>query len=225
MQSSPETVVTKSATPRQTIILDIEGMKCAGCVTAVERQLNSYPGVVSACVNLVTQVGVVECATETLDPTVLAEKLTSVGFPTQPRYPQATQTGDQVSSNSLTPAERHRQESRQLLWRLSIAGILLFLSSLGHFTHHSSPLTSFWFHGGLATIALLGPGRSIFIDGWRGLWHGMPNMNTLVGLGTLTAYTASVVALLFPQLGWECFFDEPVMLVGFILLGRTLEQQ
>ena len=50
-------------------------------------------------------------------------------------------------------------------------------------------------------------------------------MNTLVGLGTLTAYTASLIALVFPQLGWECFFDEPVMLLGFILLGRTLEQQ
>ena len=50
-------------------------------------------------------------------------------------------------------------------------------------------------------------------------------MNTLVGLGTLTAYTASLVALLFPSLNWECFFDEPVMIVGLILLGRTLEQR
>jgi Cu2+-exporting ATPase len=63
------------------------------------------------------------------------------------------------------------------------------------------------------------------VDGWRGLWHQAPNMNTLIGLGTLTAYTTSCVALLFPQLGWECFFDEPVMLLGFILLGRTLEQR
>jgi Cu2+-exporting ATPase len=51
----------------------------------------------------------------------------------------------------------------------------------------------------------------------------MPNMNTLVGLGTVSTYLSSCVALLFPQLGWECFFDEPVMLLGFILLGRTLE--
>jgi Cu2+-exporting ATPase len=51
----------------------------------------------------------------------------------------------------------------------------------------------------------------------------MPNMNSLVMLGTGSAYLASCVAWLFPQLGWECFFDEPVMLLGFILLGRTLE--
>ncbi len=48
-------------------------------------------------------------------------------------------------------------------------------------------------------------------------------MNTLVGLGSLSAYLASCVAFLFPELGWECFFDEPVMLLGFIFLGRVLE--
>ena len=86
-------------------------------------------------------------------------------------------------------------------------------------------LSNIWFHWGLATLALLGPGRAIIVDGGRGLWYKSPNMNTLVGLGTLTAYSTSCVALLFPQLGWECFFDEPVMLLGFILLGRTLEQR
>jgi Cu2+-exporting ATPase len=65
----------------------------------------------------------------------------------------------------------------------------------------------------------------MLVDGWHGLRRNAPNMNTLVSLGTLTAYLTSLVALLLPQLGWECFFDEPVMLVGFILLGRTLEQQ
>ena len=78
-------------------------------------------------------------------------------------------------------------------------------------------------HFGLATLALLVPGRSLILDGWRSLTQGMPNMNTLVGLGTVSAYFASCWALFMPTLGWECFFDEPVMLLGFILLGRTLE--
>ena len=50
-------------------------------------------------------------------------------------------------------------------------------------------------------------------------------MNSLVALGSGSAYLASLVALAFPRLGWECFFDEPVMLLSFILLGRTLEQR
>ncbi|HEY9702008.1 MAG TPA: heavy metal translocating P-type ATPase, partial [Allocoleopsis sp.] len=50
-------------------------------------------------------------------------------------------------------------------------------------------------------------------------------MNSLIALGTIAAYLTSCIALITPQLGWECFFDEPVMLLGFILLGRTLEYQ
>lgn len=230
MQLSPEPIVVTTTLPLETIILDVGGMKCAGCVKAVERQLNSHPGVASACVNLVTEVAVVECEAGTVNPDALAEKLTTTGFPTQPRYPQGhLSASNDASTASLTPGQRHRQERQQMLWRLTIAGILLLLSALGHLSHWTGVmvlgLSTIGFHWGLATLALLGPGRSILVDGWRGLWHGMPNMNTLVGLGTLSAYTASVVALLFPGLGWECFFDEPVMLVGFIVLGRTLEQQ
>ncbi|MCL1464197.1 heavy metal translocating P-type ATPase [Argonema galeatum A003/A1] len=206
----------------ETITLDVGGMKCAGCVKAVENQLTHYPGVVSACVNLVTEVAVCEVKAGAVDPAGLAEKLTEAGFPTQPRYSQ--------TRDSISPTERHRQEIKSSIWQIAIAAILIFLSGMGHFAQHSwfadrtSILTSFWFHWGLATATLLGPGRSIVVDGWRGLRRLTPNMNALVGLGAVTAYTASTIALLFPQLGWECFFDEPVMLLGFILLGRTLEQ-
>jgi Cu2+-exporting ATPase len=48
-------------------------------------------------------------------------------------------------------------------------------------------------------------------------------MNSLVGLGAIAAYLTSCIALIKPHLGWECFFDEPVMLLGFIFLGRVLE--
>nr|WP_322111989.1 heavy metal translocating P-type ATPase [Aerosakkonema funiforme] len=226
---SPQTAISGSsgadATPAsdvETITLDVGGMKCAGCVKAVENQLIQYPGVVSACVNLVTEVAVCDVKSGAVDPSALAAKLTEAGFPTQPRY---SQTGETIS-----PAQRHRQEIESSIWRLAIAGILIVLSGIGHFGQHSwfaehpSILTSFWFHWGLATATLVGPGRSILVDGFKGLQRLAPNMNSLVGLGAVTAYTASTVALLFPQLGWECFFDEPVMLLGFILLGRTLEQ-
>ncbi|MBG0746038.1 MAG: copper-translocating P-type ATPase, partial [Planktothrix agardhii KL2] len=122
----------------------------------------------------------------------------------------------------------HRQDMGKQIQRIVTCGLLLLLSSIGHLHHFGFPhihlLSNIWFHWGLATIALLFPARSIIIDGGRSLINNSPNMNTLVGLGTLTAYLTSFVALLFPQLGWECFFDEPVMLLGFILLGKTLEQ-
>ena len=227
MQVSSDIAQTKDS-PRETIALDVTGMKCAGCVSVVERQLTGHPGVISARVNLVTEVAVVECDAATVDPTALALELTSKGFPSQPRF--AKGSDPLALQNTLTPAQRREQESREQVRRLIIAGFLILLSTLGHIGHWlGAPMlpviSNIWFHWGLATLALLLPGRPILVDGWRGLWHQAPNMNTLVALGTLTAYITSCVALLFPQLGWECFFDEPVMLLGFILLGRTLEQR
>jgi P-type Cu2+ transporter len=206
----------------KTVALDVTGMKCAGCVKAVEKQLEQNTGVVSACVNLITEVAVVEYEAQTLNPETLAANLTQTGFPTQLR--QSDRSIYQIAEANL---QKRQQEAQQQVWQLITAVILLFFSSIGHLHHLGLPyipvLSNIWIHLGLATLALLIPGRSLLLDGWRSLVQGMPNMNTLVGLGTSSAYLASCAALFFPQLGWECFFDEPVMLLGFILLGRTLE--
>lgn len=233
VQSSLETTLPSPAN-QATLTLDIAGMKCAGCVKTVETELLRQPGVVAATVNLVTEVATIACEPNTVDPTQLTQALTEAGFPSQLRSAPLPATSLEGASASATApssdfAEQRRLELRQQWWRVMGAGMLLVISGLGHLGQWGGVdlpgLSNIWFHGGLATLALLGPGRSILIDGWQGLRHNRPNMNTLVSLGTLTAYLASVVALLIPNLGWECFFDEPVMLIGFILLGRTLEQQ
>ncbi|MBD2429742.1 MULTISPECIES: heavy metal translocating P-type ATPase [Fischerella] len=228
MQLVPKTNLSPEPTPTtEKIILDVGGMKCGGCVKAVERQLFQYPGVKSASVNLATEIAIIELETSAVDADALAQQLTAVGFPSQPR--QASGKVADENQGKSDPAERQRQEIQSARRQLIIAALLLVLSGIGHFGNSGGfvlpVLHNIWFHCGLATVALLIPGRSILIDGWVSWRRGGPNMNTLVGLGTLIAYTASLIALLFPQLGWECFFDEPVMMLGFILLGRTLEKQ
>jgi Cu2+-exporting ATPase len=213
----------------QTIALDVTGMKCAGCVRAVEQALQQCDGVIGATVNLATEVASVEYLPDSVDPQDLAASLTEAGFPSHIRRPLVDRSMQDPQIGTTPDLQTRRQlEMQQQVKRLAIATVLLLLSALGHleqFTGFAIPgLSNIWLHCGLATVALLGPGRAMAIDGWRGLRRNAPNMNTLVSLGTFTAYTASLVALLIPQLGWECFFDEPVMLVGFILLGRTLEQ-
>jgi Cu2+-exporting ATPase len=223
MQLIPKPQAPVTSPPEcQTLTLEVGGMKCAGCVKAVETALLQQPGVVAVTVNLLTEMAQVEAESD-VDGASLAIALTEAGFPAQVR-------GGVSSSEATTetPAERQRRETRERMGQLAIACTLLFLSFLGHLSAFGITLpglSNIWFHAGLATLALLVPGRGMVIDGWRGLRRGAPNMNTLVSLGTLTAYSVSMVALLVPALGWECFFDEPVMLVGFILLGRTLEQQ
>ncbi|BBA79529.1 cation-transporting P-type ATPase [cyanobacterium endosymbiont of Rhopalodia gibberula] len=225
VQLSSKTEETPSQLKTETVVLDVYEMKCAGCVKAVERQLSQQSGVISACVNLITEVAVVEYKLGEVQPQALADKLTSLGFPTNLRK-SSNQLLSLTHSNTV---KRKEQQKRRYQWKLTTAVILLGFSGLGHLQHLENftipVIGNVWFHGGLATLALLIPGREIIIDGWRGLRYGMANMNTLVGLGTVSAYVASLIALFFPHLGWECFFDEPVMLLGFILLGRTLEGQ
>lgn len=77
----------------------------------------------------------------------------------------------------------------------------------------------------LSALAMLGPGRGIVVDGFKNLARGTPDMNSLVGLGATTAFGISAVAMMIPTLGWRTFFEEPAMLLGFILLGRALEEK
>ncbi len=225
MQLLKETQLTPESTPvTEKIILDVGGMKCAGCVIAVEKQLIQHSEVKNVCVNLATEVAVVEAEVGKVDADALAKALTATGFPTQTRKGNTTLAGQKSALEDS--ATRQHQEMQAVIRQLVIAGVLLVFSGIGHFTDTIIPiLNNIWFHCGLATVALLIPGRPILIDGWLGWRRGAPNMNTLVSLGTMTAYTASLIALLFRQMGWECFFDEPVMMLGFILLGRTLEKQ
>lgn len=214
-------VVSLDQDESTTITLDVGGMKCAGCVQAVEKQLTNQPGVISAVVNLVTHKATVECEVSAVASDSLAEILTQAGFPSQPYQNYTTQNEDE--------SRQTESQDSTYLRPLIIAAFLVLFSALGHLGQLGGilipGLSNMWFHAGLATLALLGPGRKMLVDGWRGLRHNAPNMNTLVSLGTLTAYTASLIALVFPSLNWECFFDEPVMIVGLILLGRSLEQR
>ena len=227
MQLVPKKNKTETAAAiNNKITLDVEGMKCAGCVRAVEKQLTQFPGVDNACVNLATGVAVVDSLELTIDVDALIKELTTAGYPSKPRKA----FGEKYSAEALKEAEEKKhQEIQSARRQLTIAVLLLVFSGIGHLGQISGLrlplLQNIWFHFGLATIAILIPGRLILIDGWLGLRRNAPNMNTLVALGTVSAYVASVIALFFPQLGWECFFDEPVMILGFILLGRTLEKR
>jgi Cu2+-exporting ATPase len=217
--------LTKEQNQAKTITLDVNGMKCAGCVKSVERQLTQHQGVTSASVNLITSVALVEYEPKQVNPETLAQHLSKRGFESTVRVAENSST----AKLSQISAQKRQQEQKHQFWQLISAALLLLFSSIGHLHHlgfvHLTILSNIWFHWGLATLALLIPGREILQDGWRSLWHFAPNMNTLVGLGTMSAYLASCVALIFPQLGWECFFDEPVMLLGFIFLGRVLESR
>ena len=196
-------------------------MKCGGCVRAVERTLLEQPGVQRADVNLVSRAAWLDLSEADGDVDAVLGALASRGFPARERSLEPSSARLAAGASGLTWWQQWRQ--------LMVALTLLLLSVLGHLSeagHLSLPLIgSLPFHAALATVALLGPGRPILLGGFAAARAAAPSMDTLVGLGVGSAYLASLVALIWPQVGWPCFFNEPVMLLGFVLLGRFLEER
>lgn len=207
------------------VLLDVEGMRCGSCVRAVEQRLQQQPGVRQASVNLLTRTAWIDLEPGTREVEPLLASLRSLGFQAQPR---------EEGSLFLNRKERLREQSWWQHWRQLVTALLLvLLSGLGHWAEvrpesWPSPLGLFqapWFHGLVATAALAGPGRSILLSGARNALAGNPTMDSLVGLGMGSAYLASLVGWLWPASHLPCFFNEPVMLLGFVLAGRFLEER
>ena len=208
------------------LLLEVEGMKCGGCVRAVEQRLLAQPGVRQASVNLLTRTAWValdpalEAQGDPVEP--LIEALAAMGYGAQRRPLDA--------EGPLPLAARQQQRSWWQRWRQLVVALLLLLVSAGGHLAEARQLPLPWLadihlHALVATLALALPGRPILVTGVRSALAGAPGMDTLVGLGMGSAYGASLVALIWPAVGWQCFFNEPVMLLGFVLLGRFIEER
>ncbi len=204
------------------VLLDVEGMKCGGCVRSVEQTLLAQPNVANASVNLVSRTALVDLENPKESIDLILKALTERGFPAKRK--------EVTPFDKKTPAEIDATKQWWYQWRqLIIAIILLLLSVLGHLTERGTldipVLGALPFHASLATFALIGPGLPIIKGGAKAAWALAPSMDTLVGLGVSSAYLTSLVAFIWPTIGWPCFFNEPVMLLGFVLLGRFLEER
>ena len=190
-------------------------MKCGGCVRAVEQRLLGQPGVRQASVNLLTRTAWVDVVSAEASQAALLHSLAGLGFQARLR-----------PSDAELPSRRQRLQSQNWWqhWRQLVVALgLLLVSVLGHLS--LAGLGALWIHALVATVTLAGPGRPILVRGVQAALAGLPSMDTLVGLGVISAYLASLVGFLWPKTGWPCFFNEPVMLLGFVLLGRFLEER
>ncbi len=204
------------------VLLDVEGMKCGGCVRSVEQLLCEQPNISNASVNLVTGTAWIDLVNPKEEIQEILSALADRGFPSKERI--------ETDLYNKTSLELNANKSWWNQWRqLMVALVLLLLSVLGHLTeggHLEIPIIgSLTFHAFLATYALLGPGLPILKRGFQSAFNFNPTMDSLVGLGVGSAYVASLVALIWPEVAWPCFFNEPVMLLGFVLLGRFLEER
>ena len=228
----------------ETMLFLVEGMRCGGCSAAVSKVLNADPGVARAAVNLVTETAAVELApgVDALETIARAKSATEAkGFRMSPR-PVGRAAEEAAAAANARKEEELEKTQWDLYKALGLTGLCLVTHTTHHLHHfglheyaHGSVLTALgqpWVGGAIAALALLGPGRNIMREGFKALANGAPNMNSLVGVGATAAFTLSVVAACAPPVVGEYgvpisndFFEEPVLLLAFILLGRALESR
>jgi Cu+-exporting ATPase len=235
------------------VVLDVTGMMCAGCVSRVRQILLDEAYVLGASVNLPTETAVVRVVIDERQASAdgdveegslgshshvlksigenLASLLSDKGYEAKFR-PFGTETSAAAKVVRAKREERIKKLREKTL-QVIVAWGLASACMIHHIAHWFGVAAPKFVHllgstmgtAALSALALLGPGRSIVVDGLKNIVRGSPDMNSLVGLGATTAFGISVVAMVLPRLGWRTFFEEPAMLLGFILLGRALEEK
>ncbi|QMV74184.1 copper-translocating P-type ATPase [Comamonas piscis] len=222
--------------PTQALELEVEGMTCASCVGRVERALRAVPGVQTAAVNLAT-----ERATVQLTAGVNAEQLMAAiakaGYTAHPLR-QAAEASDAADAHDAQ-SQRQQQAQKTLLRDLLLAAVLaapVFVLEMGghmlpgfhHWVGQWLPQQSNWLlQWVLTSLVLAGPGRRFYRLGLPALLRAAPDMNSLVAVGTLSAYLYSLVATFAPAVlpagTVHVYFEAAAVIVVLILLGRWME--
>ncbi len=207
--------------------LEVRGMTCASCVGRVEETLKELPGVQTATVNLGLGTARVQYIPGVVTSAAMKRAIREVG------YEAAERT---AGANALDRERQAREEEIKRQGRnLLIAGAIGIIVMIGTFYDMLGPLQPFlprflsykWVIGLLTTPIVFGPGRQFFTNSWRGLKHGVTDMNLLYATGIGAAYGIALINTLFPNAGFggegATFFESAALLTAFIILGRWLE--
>ncbi len=210
----------------ETYEFHIPNLHCASCQRRIENALNAHAGVVKVRVNLADKTIWVETINAEATQQTFTSTLNDIGFPPTAEKPLARQQDKRPAS---------RSERTKALFAIALAAPLLILEMGGHI----APAFHVWLHdilghrqtwaiqALLATAVLLGPGRQIIGQGIANLWRRHPDMNSLVTLGTLSAWGYSMLVLIapasLPVSARHVYFEAAGVIIALILLGRWLE--
>ncbi len=210
---------------REQVTLTVRGMTCASCVGHVEKALRGLEGVSAVAVNLASGTARVEYFPGTVTIGDMKRAVREVGYEAEER------------EDGQTALDREREAREKEIGRqrrnMLIAWPLAIVIMIGTFREY--PFLSFvpeilgdkLVLGLLTTPIVFGPGRQFFVNAFRGLIHGVTDMNLLYATGIGAAYFIAVVNTIWPDAGFggprATFFESAALLVAFIVLGRFLE--
>ena len=197
--------------PLATTRLTVPGMKCAGCIGKLERELPRVPGIATARTNLSAK-RVAIAHDPALGEDALTAALLDLGFEAQP-----------VSENPLGADDAER---RRLTRALGVAGfgmmnVMLLSVSVWSGAGGATRELFHWLSALIALPVIAYSGRPFFDSAWMALSHRRTNMDVPISIGVILATCLSLYETIAG--GEHAFFDSAVMLLFFLLAGRTLD--
>ncbi|MBF9144354.1 heavy metal translocating P-type ATPase [Hymenobacter properus] len=215
----------------KTETLDIEGMTCASCASAVEKSLSRTPGVQRAMVNFATEKATVDYVPTKASPATLKEAVINAGYGVMERAPD-TSAAERSAEIDRQKALAYAKLKRRFGVAVGLALLIMPLSMLMLWPAMMARINMQWLNYALLllTLPVLGySGREFYESAWNGFKHRSANMDTLIAVGTGAAFLYSLAATVVP--GWfmrqgimpEVYYDTTATIIALILLGKVLE--
>ena len=200
-------------------IYPVEGMSCASCALSIQTQLSAQEGIKSAVVNLAMEQVVVEYEPQIIDPARMEKVVDGIGF-------KLITDKTIVSDSFQNQNKRLNRLKYNTLMAVGFSIPIVLISMVFHQIPYAH-----WIMLALAIPVLTIFGREFFIIAWKRALHFSSNMDTLVALGTGTAFLYSTFNTIFPEFlrsrGFEphVYFEASVVIISFILMGRYFEER
>ena len=217
----------------ETFSLPVEGMTCASCVVRVEKTLKKIEGIQDINVNLATEKVTFKFDRSKANLDDVSHAVEDAGYKLLlPAAPVEGVTSDSSFENEHSKYYKELKSNFIFSLILTIPVMIINMISMTSWFMQWSPLSMDSINRILflaATLIIFIPGKRFFTSAWKLVKHFTADMNTLVAVGTGTAYVYSTIAVLFPQLlsiqrPWEhIYFDTTATIITLILMGRLLE--
>ena len=215
---------------KESVTLPVVGMTCAACQHHVEDALRATAGVAEARVDLMAHRARVTFDPAIAQPEALVAAIRQAGYDAVLPRAGTAGGGENQESGAGSSAKAYAMLAAGAVAMFAAMPLGSEMGTADHWLMRALP----WLFaiqaselrwGLLLMTAVLASwaGRSIFANAWRGLQHGTTNMNTLVALGTGVAFAYSAYATLFPAPGMQVYYDAVLLILGFLLLGKSLE--
>jgi len=211
------------------VTLNIASMSCASCVGRVDKALVDVPGVLSVSVNMAAETATVEYLEGVVSLGDLMAASAAIGYPAEIAEARASQSRVARKAEEADGFRRSVLLAAVLTLPVLVLEMGAHLIPAFHMAIETSigTQTSWLIQFVLATLVLFGPGRHFYTKGFPALFKGAPDMNSLVAVGTGSAWGYSVVATFLPGLLPEgvraVYFEAAAVIVVLILIGRWLE--